>query len=57
VVCDVNIVDAGFVVVYPMNWWLVAAGLQHGMLTVQPDGAPVPVAAGLALAGGALRSR
>jgi hypothetical protein len=47
----------GFFVAYPMNWWLVAAGLQHGMLTVQPDGAPVPVTAGLALAGAALSSQ
>jgi hypothetical protein len=27
----------GFVVAYPINWWLVAAGLKHGMLTVGPD--------------------
>jgi hypothetical protein len=47
----------GFVVAYPMNWWLVAAGLKHGMLTVQPDGAPVPMAAGLAVAGAALSSQ
>ncbi|MEO6947128.1 MAG: DUF4396 domain-containing protein [Nitrobacter sp.] len=26
---------AGFVVAYPMNWWLVANGLKHGMLTVR----------------------
>jgi hypothetical protein len=44
----------GFVVAYPMNWWLVAAGLKHGMVTVQPDGAPAPLAAGLVLAGAAL---
>ncbi len=47
----------GFVLAYPMNCWLVAAGLKHGMLTGQPDGAPVPVAAGLALAGAALSSQ
>lgn len=35
----------GFVVAYPMNWWLVAAGLKHGMLTVRPDGTPVLMAA------------
>jgi hypothetical protein len=46
----------GFVVAYPMNWWLVAAGLKHGMVTVQPDGAPAPLAAGLVLAGAALSS-
>lgn len=26
----------GFVVAYPMNWWLVANHLKHGMLTVRP---------------------
>ena len=26
----------GFVVAYPMNWWLVAKGLKHGMMTVRP---------------------
>ncbi len=33
---------AGFIVAYPINWWLVAKGLKHGMLTVRgPDAAPV----------------
>ena len=27
---------AGFVLAYPMNWWLVAKGLKHGMITVRP---------------------
>jgi hypothetical protein len=27
---------AGFIVSYPMNWWLVANGLKHGMMTVRP---------------------
>jgi len=27
----------GFVVAYPMNWWLVANHLKHGMMTVRPD--------------------
>jgi len=27
---------AGFVAAYPMNWWLVARKLKHGMLTVRP---------------------
>ncbi|HEU0154719.1 MAG TPA: DUF4396 domain-containing protein [Stellaceae bacterium] len=27
---------AGFVVAYPMNWWLVANHLKHGMMTVRP---------------------
>ncbi len=30
----------GFIVAYPMNWWLVAKGLKHGMMTVRPR-APV----------------
>lgn len=44
----------GSVVTYPINWWLVSSGLKHGMLTAQPAGVPVPLAAGLALAGSAL---
>jgi hypothetical protein len=27
---------AGFIVAYPMNWWLVAYHLKHGMMTVRP---------------------
>jgi hypothetical protein len=27
----------GFVVAYPMNWWLVAKGLKHGMMTVRSN--------------------
>lgn len=26
----------GFIVTYPMNWWLVANHLKHGMMTVRP---------------------
>jgi len=26
---------AGFILAYPMNWWLVSHGLKHGMLTVR----------------------
>ena len=26
----------GFVVAYPINWWLVANHLKHGMMTVRP---------------------
>lgn len=29
---------AGFLVAYPMNWWLVAHGLKHGMITVREGG-------------------
>jgi hypothetical protein len=33
---------AGFIVAYPINWWLVAKGLKHGMMTVRgPMDAPV----------------
>jgi hypothetical protein len=27
---------AGFVLAYPVNWWLVSHGLKHGMITVRP---------------------
>jgi hypothetical protein len=27
---------AGFMTAYPINWWLVATGLKHGMTTVSP---------------------
>ncbi len=30
---------AGFIVAYPMNWWLVAHHLKHGMTTVRPAAA------------------
>ena len=26
----------GFVVPYPINWWLVANHLEHGMMTIRP---------------------
>jgi hypothetical protein len=28
----------GFIIAYPMNWWLVANHLKHGMMTVRPAG-------------------
>lgn len=28
---------SGFVFAYPINWWLVANGLKHGMITVRPS--------------------
>src|SRR5215472_1299450 len=31
----------GFIVAYPMNWWLVANHLKHGMMTVRPAAAAV----------------
>ena len=33
----------GFLFAYPMNWWLVANHLKHGMLTVRRAEVPVPV--------------
>jgi hypothetical protein len=30
---------AGFVTAYPINWWLVAKGLKHGMMTVRDSAA------------------
>lgn len=47
---------AGFIVAYPINWWLVSAGLKHGMMTVRPDSEPVPLVSGLYTSGHALRS-
>jgi len=29
----------GLVIAYPMNWWLVANHLKHGMMTVRPESA------------------
>ncbi len=26
----------GFITAYPVNWWLVAKGLKHGMMTIRP---------------------
>jgi len=34
---------AGFIVAYPVNWWLVANHLKHGMMTVRPPRAVEPV--------------
>jgi hypothetical protein len=31
----------GFILAYPINWWLVAKGLKHGMITVRPAGEPM----------------
>jgi hypothetical protein len=30
----------GALVAYPINWWLVAHHLKHGMMTVRPSGEP-----------------
>jgi hypothetical protein len=34
---------AGFVCAYPINWWLVANHMKHGMMTARRDSAPVAV--------------
>lgn len=34
----------GFVCAYPINWWLVANHMKHGMLTVRREALPAPVA-------------
>lgn len=33
---------AGFALAYPVNWWLVARGLKHGMITVRARSAEPP---------------
>ena len=33
---------AGFVIAFPMNWWLVARHLKHGMTTVRPPPVATP---------------
>ena len=30
----------GFMLAYPMNWWLVSKGMKHGMMTVLKGGKP-----------------
>jgi hypothetical protein len=34
---------AGFVCAYPINWWLVANHMKHGMMTIRRESAPVAV--------------
>jgi hypothetical protein len=43
----------GFIVAYPMNWWLVANHLKHGMMTVRPKAVAGAGAAHAGHAGGA----
>ena len=45
----------GFIVAYPMNWWLVAHHLKHGMMTVRPAGAMAAEYGG-AISSGAISS-
>jgi len=37
----------GFIFAYPMNWWLVAHHLKHGMMTVRPAVAHTGAHAGM----------
>src|SRR5207245_7552800 len=37
----------GFIFAYPMNWWLVAYHLKHGMMTVRPAAAAAGAHAGM----------
>jgi len=41
----------GFLVAYPINWWLVANHLKHGMMTVRPATAGEASMSGMAAAG------
>ena len=46
----------GFALAYPMNWWLVARGLKHGMITVRDRHAAHPKQAGTNMADGGPRT-
>ncbi|MFQ5787872.1 MAG: DUF4396 domain-containing protein, partial [Thermodesulfobacteriota bacterium] len=37
----------GFIVAYPINWWLVTNHLKHGMMTVRPPEESTPTASSL----------
>ena len=41
----------GFIIAYPMNWWLVANHLKHGMMTVRPATAGEASMSGMAAVG------
>jgi hypothetical protein len=41
----------GFIFAYPMNWWLVAHHLKHGMMTVRPKTAATAAVGHAAMAG------
>jgi hypothetical protein len=43
----------GFIVAYPMNWWLVSHHLKHGMMTVRPAGVAAGAGDGAAVGAGA----
>jgi Domain of unknown function (DUF4396) len=40
---------AGFVCAYPINWWLVANHMKHGMLTVRREPEPMAGMAGMVM--------
>ena len=46
----------GFIIAYPINWWLVANHLKHGMMTIRPKrqiaGMAVGVEDGMKMGGG-----
>lgn len=44
----------GFIVAYPMNWWLVANHLKHGMMTVRPQKEMARMATPMGEGGGAM---
>lgn len=48
---------AGFIIAYPMNWWLVARHLKHGMTTVRPASEAMPRLASALPAATATHSR
>ena len=39
----------GFVCAYPINWWLVANHMKHGMLTVRREAQPAPAVATMSM--------
>ncbi len=41
----------GFIIAYPINWWLVANHLKHGMMTIRPKAATEGAMAGMAMPG------
>jgi Domain of unknown function (DUF4396) len=42
----------GFIIAYPMNWWLVANHLKHGMMTVRPKKETAEMAMSMGSEGG-----
>src|SRR5947209_2265062 len=42
----------GFLIAYPINWWLVANRLKHGMMTVRPANASMGMSPGTGIGAG-----